>query len=69
MGRKRTACEFCENEIIESQDDGRHQLCLEMYPEINSISIYSFADNDGEYSELTFQIPMNFCPNCGRRLT
>lgn len=69
-GRKRTPCDYCEAEQFYVQDerDG-HQLNVEIYPENLMIAIISFAhDECGETTEISFDLPMNFCPNCGRRL-
>ena len=69
-GRKQKPCDYCEAEQFYVQDerDG-HQLNVEIYPENETIAIISFAhDEDGETTELALDMPMNFCPNCGRRL-
>lgn len=68
-GRRRKPCELCQDEIIDSQYVGRSQLCVEIYPEIGNIYVGAYFDDEaGESQELSYNIPMNFCPNCGRRL-
>lgn len=70
MARKKKPCEFCEGDWDTNQDEvNGHQLCVEVYPENNFIGITSFAlDEVGDTTELTADIPLNYCPNCGRKL-
>ena len=67
---KKKPCEFCEAESFfeENGADG-HNLLAEVYPDALHIAILSYAKNEtGETGELTIEIPMNYCPNCGRKL-
>lgn len=67
--RKRKPCEWCADDILQSDSIGNHQLTLESYPENNLIAIYSYGnDNSGETTELSMTIEMNYCPVCGRKL-
>ena len=69
-GRKRTPCEWCEAEQFYISDEANgHQLNVEIYPENETIAVISFAhDEGGETTELGFDMPMNYCPVCGRKL-
>ena len=70
-GRKRTPCDFCENENWDSEEGtGKHQLYYEIYPENNVMYFTSYAENQetGETEELGIEIPLNYCPVCGRKL-
>ena len=67
---KKKPCEWCEGEQwnVFSGQNG-HQLYVEIYPDSNYIGVTSFgADDSGESEELKADIPMNYCPNCGRKL-
>ena len=70
MARKRTPCEFCaEERWWSSQGRSAHELYIECYPENNCIGITSFGpDANEEIEELREELPMNFCPGCGRDL-
>ena len=71
MARKRTPCEWCEDDIFQSTE-GRcagHQLMLESYPFNNFMAVTSYAfSEDGETDELNLTIEMHYCPVCGRSL-
>lgn len=72
MGRKRTPCDFCSGEYWPDGIDRRngYYLWMEVYPFNNLIAVIAQAnDENGEMIEEAIQIPMNFCPNCGRDLT
>lgn len=72
MGRKRTPCDFCSGEYWPDGIDRRNgfYLWMEVYPFNNLIAVIAQAnDENGEMIEEAIQIPMNFCPNCGRDLT
>ena len=71
MGRKRTPCEWCEEEWTSKYLEHRNGYCLwlEVYPDSNVMSAIAQAnDEDGELIEDYIEIPMNYCPNCGRKL-
>ena len=71
MGRKRTPCEFCEDDWATDYKDHRNGYCLwaEIYPFNNLISVIAQAnDENGEMIEDAIDIPMKYCPNCGRKL-
>lgn len=72
MARKKTPCELCEGDNWFSVD-GRvkgHQLAIEYYPDSNVMYFSSFADDPdgGDCDEISHEITMNFCPECGRKL-
>lgn len=72
MGRKRTPCEWCGDDWTSDYVEHRNMYCLwlEVYPENNVMSAIAQAnDEDGELIEDYIEIPMNYCPNCGRKLT
>lgn len=71
MARKRKPCEWCENDVYGHYVEHRNGYCLwyEVYPFSNLIVVFAQAnDENGELIEDSVQIPMNFCPNCGRDL-
>lgn len=72
MARKIKRCEFCEDEWTSDYQEHRNGYCLwaEIYPFSQEIFITCQAnDEDGEMIEDRIRIPMNYCPNCGRKLT
>ena len=70
MARRKKPCEFCEQDMIESFDnESRHQLCVEWYPENGLFAITSYGDDAiGEADELQFSMNFEYCPMCGRKL-
>ena len=72
MARKRTPCEWCEAErFFRLAENARNvQAGLEIYPDNGFLAFYVQSINDeGELkAEESMDIPMNFCPNCGRKL-
>lgn len=70
MANRKRPCEFCECEIIESQaGNNGFQLSFESYPDNGCICVVGFAfDETGETQELMYEIEMNYCPKCGRKL-
>lgn len=71
-GRKQKPCEWCDGELFLRTDEGAKNVQghIEIYPDIGAISVYFFGiSDDGETThEQSYHLPMNFCPNCGRRL-
>ena len=60
-------CEYCEDELIVLSADNTNDLSVEIYP---GKMIYCggwFKDESGEMIEGAIQIPLNYCPNCGRK--
>lgn len=71
MSRAKKPCDYCEDDWQEEYKDHRNGYCLwaEYYPFNNQISVIAQAnDEDGEMIEDAITIPMNYCPNCGRKL-
>ena len=71
MARARKSCEYCEDTYISEYVDHRNGYCLwaEYYPFNNVISVLAQANDElGEMIEDHIDIPMNYCPNCGRKL-
>lgn len=72
MARPKKPCEFCEQEQIWQTDyDARNVFgSVEIYPENFFIGVcFQGKSDDGEQTfEQSFDIPMNYCPNCGRKL-
>lgn len=67
---KKKPCEFCEMEdnIAEDTVDNL-QLSIESYPYNNFIGICLTGLDTNEHEvEINFEIPLNYCPNCGRKL-
>lgn len=71
-GRKQKPCEWCEqDQIFQTSIDARNSSGqVEIYPDNAFISIWFWGkSDDGEQtSEENMGIPMNYCPNCGRKL-
>lgn len=71
-GRKQKSCEWCEGEQIFRTDyDARNVSgTLEIYPEQTLIAVWfqGMSDDGALTHEQSFDIPMNYCPNCGRKL-
>jgi len=72
MSRKKQLwCEFCEQELYAIEENGAegHTLTVEIYPG-RMISAISFAPDpyNGQPEECVVEIPMKYCPNCGRKL-
>ena len=64
-------CEYCEEEWASDYTEHRNGYCLwlEVYPHNNLMAAIAPAnDENGEMIEDSIDIPMNFCPNCGRNL-
>ena len=71
MARRKKPCEWCEDTVTGDYIEHRNGYCLwyEVYPFNNLIAVIAQAnDENGELIEDSVQIPMNFCPNCGRDL-
>ena len=71
MSRRKKPCEYCEDTWSTEYKDHRNGYCLwlEIYPYNNLIAAIAQAnDEDGEMIEDAVEIPMHFCPNCGRDL-
>ena len=62
-------CEFCENELLTISSDLGDDLTVEVYPGHMIAAIAFFRKEDGELEQATCSIPMDYCPNCGRKLT
>ena len=72
MARKRKPCEFCSDSFVTTDYiEGKNGFCLwiEIYPFNQFIAAIAQAnDEDGAMIEGHIDLPMNFCPNCGRDL-
>lgn len=71
MARRQKPCEFCEDTWFSDYKEHRNGYCMwfEIYPFNNVIAAIAQAnDEEGEMIEDSLEIPMNFCPNCGRDL-
>lgn len=75
MGRKKKWCEFCDplaerDDEFEESYSSKHCIQMHVDPWHKVLQITSWADNEaiGEYEELNFDIPMNFCPVCGAKM-
>lgn len=69
--RKVKPCDFCEEDWSTDYKEGRNGFCLwaDIYPFGAYITVTAQAnDEEGEMLEDSIQIPMNFCPSCGRKL-
>ena len=71
-GRKKKSCEWCESDLFfKTEYDAKNVSGqMEIYPNNCLIAvIFQGMSDDGELThEESFDIPMNYCPNCGRKL-
>lgn len=68
---KKKPCEWCEDDDYGEPQEGRNGFCvwLEVYPYNNLIAFTAQAnDEEGAMQEAYVTMPMNYCPNCGRKL-
>lgn len=71
MSRKIKPCEYCEDDWTTEYKEHRNGYCIwaEFYPFNSLIAFMAQAnDEEGEMIEDAIEIPMNYCPNCGRKL-
>ena len=64
-------CEFCQDDWSSDYKDHRNGYCLwyDVHPFDNHIMVTAQAnDEDGDLIEDGIDIPMNYCPVCGRKL-
>lgn len=62
-------CEYCDEELTMIVSDLGDDLTVEIYPGKMIAAIAFFKSESGELEQETCPIPMNYCPNCGRKLT
>lgn len=62
-------CEYCEDELYQITADNTDKLIMELYPGKVIACFGYFEDANGETVEATVEVAMNYCPNCGRKLT
>ena len=71
-GRKQKPCEWCDQELIIRTDyDARNMSgTLELYPDqaLMAVCLQGISDDGALTYEQSIDIPMNYCPNCGRKL-
>lgn len=72
MARKRTPCEWCEQDLILKTDYEAKNVegTIEIYPDNGLLSVIFQGINDegGMTHEEIVDIPYYYCPNCGRKL-
>lgn len=69
---KKKSCEFCEDDWTSDYIEHRNGYCLwaEVCPWNNLIAVIAQSnDENGELIEDIYSLPMNYCPECGRKLT
>lgn len=78
MARRTKPCFFCEEEWVSENDamthdyEGghHHSAWFEVYPFNHFMTVISHAQSpDSELDEIMFDINLNYCPECGRKLT
>jgi hypothetical protein len=62
-------CEYCEEEMSQIIAGNTNDLLMELYPGKVIVCFGYFTTESGETLEASVEIPMNYCPNCGRKLT
>lgn len=72
MARKRTPCEWCGSEQIFRLNEGcrNADATVEIYPDNGFIgfTVQGMNDENELVAEESMDLPLNFCPNCGRKL-
>lgn len=69
MPRAVKPCEFCSMEgIADTAEFGQLQSSVEVYPDNGFIGFNVVGILDDKEVEVMYEVPMNFCPNCGRKL-
>lgn len=72
MARKKKPCEFCNQEtILRLAEECRNvDAVAEIYPDngFMSVSVHGINDEGETTGEHEIEIPLNYCPNCGRKL-
>lgn len=69
---KKKPCDMCGEDWSSDYIDHSNGYCLwaEGYPFNNFIAVIAQANDEyGEMIEDRLEIPMNYCPKCGRKLT
>lgn len=62
-------CEFCEMEgTVNTDEFGQLQSTVEVYPDNNFIMFGVVGLLDDKEVDISYELPMNYCPNCGRKL-
>lgn len=72
MARRKKPCEFCEEEWATDYKTHRNGYCLwvEIYPFNNIMTAWAQSDDENGYLiEDSIDISLNYCPECGRKLT
>ena len=63
-------CEYCESDFYPVSEDGDDTLVIEVYPgHMISASAIIYNPRTEEQENMVVNIPCNYCPNCGRKLT
>lgn len=69
MPRATKPCDFCSMEgVAETDEFGQLQSSVEVYPENGYIVFSVVGLLEEKEVENIYEVPMNFCPNCGRKL-
>ncbi len=73
MTRRRKPCEWCESEqFFHLGDDNAKNVRadVEIYPDNGVIAfcVQGLSDDGELTAEESLDIPLNFCPACGRKL-
>lgn len=73
MARKKKPCEWCESEqiILVTEEYAKNaDATLEIYPYncFMGLNVQGRSDDGELTTEATLDIPMNYCPACGRKL-
>lgn len=69
MSRKVLPCEYCEEELTQIPSNLGDDLVMELYPgKLISATAFFINQSDEGMEEACVGIPMNYCPNCGRKL-
>ena len=65
---KKERCQFCEDELTQITADNTDKLLMEIYPGKVICCFGYFQDQSEETIEAMVEIPMFYCPRCGRKL-
>lgn len=70
MAKAKKPCEFCGEEWFQNIELPNARCYLEVYPDNIHIAVIVQSDSDDHEmnGEESIDIPLNYCPNCGRKL-
>lgn len=69
MARRKKPCDFCQDDILLSENIGQNQLAVEFYPDNGLFDCFiSIEDENQEPRVIEYSWNFEYCPVCGRKL-